>query len=210
MSKRKRNPRPPLVLPAIIPFDAAQDAAIISDVEHWHDLIAAVLSPEAGLLAVQGDIYRQLEAGDAAVLPLADIIAMADAQHAPADQALRRFIHEHMDADRFGELPVQLRAFAQRALRRPPLEGYPSNVPQVVSDLIRDIAIQVLVDQIVLRWPSVPKLYSSGRHRSAASYVALVFTKHGTKLSERQVRRIYGARHSLARRLAEFLMRSTT
>jgi hypothetical protein len=157
-------------------------------------------------LAVQGDIYRQLQAGAAAALPLADIVAMGDAGHPPADQALRAFIHEHIDADRFGELPVQLRAFAQRALRRPPADGYPSNAPQIVSDLVRDLAICVLIDQIVLRWPDVPKLYSSRHRRSAAAYIALVFTKHGTKLAEQQVRRIYGARGSLARRLAEFML----
>jgi hypothetical protein len=185
-----------------------QDAAITADVEHWHGLIAAALSSEAGQLAVQGDIYRQLKRGDAAALPLDYIVAMADQQHAPADHALRAFIHEHIDADRFAELPVQLRAFAQRALRRPPAAGYPSNAPQVVTDLTRDLAICVLIDQIVASWPDVPKLYSSGRRRSAASYVATVFTAHGTKLTEKTVRRIYGARPTLARRLAEFLMRS--
>jgi hypothetical protein len=155
---------------------------------------------------VQGDIHRQLKAGESARLAVADIIAMADGGHAPADHALRAFIHQHIDADRFGELPVQVRAFAQRALRRPPLDGYPSNAPQVVSDLTRDLAICVLVDQIEARWSGVPKLYSSGRRRSAAGYVALIFTKRGTKLAEQQVRRIYGARPTLGRRLAEFMV----
>jgi hypothetical protein len=206
MARKRREPRPPfLALPAIT-FDTAQDAAITADVERWYELIAAALSPEAGLLAVQGDIFRQLQAGAAAALPLDYIVAMADAGHPPADQALRAFIHEHIDADRFGELPVQLRAFAQRALKRSPCDGYPSNVPQVVADLTRDLAVRVLVDQIVSRWPDVPKLYSSARRRSAAGYVALVFTKRGTKLAEQQVRRIYGARPTLGRRLAEFMV----
>ena len=204
--QRKREPRPPLALPAISPFDAARDAAITAVVEHWHGLIAAAVSSEAGQLAVQADIYRQLKRGDAAALPLDYIVAMADAGHPPADHALRAFIHEHIDADRFGDLPVQLRAFAQRALLRPPLDGYPSNAPQVVVDLTRDIAICVLVDQIAACWPEVPKLYSNAARRSAAGHVALAFTRHGNKLAERQVRRIYGARPTLARRLAEFMV----
>jgi hypothetical protein len=209
LSRRTRKPRPPLALPATS-FDAAREAAITAVVEYWYGLIAAALSSEAGQLAVQGDIYRQVKAGDAAALPLDYIVAMADAQHPPADHALRRFIHEHIDADAFAELPVQLRAFAQRSLRRPPAAGYPSNAPQVVTDLTRDIAICILIDQIAARWPDVPKLYSTGRRRSAAAYVGLVFTWHGTKLAEKTVRRIYGARPTLARRLAEFLMRSAT
>jgi hypothetical protein len=161
---KKREPRPPLALPAVS-FNDAQDADITEHVEHWYELIAAVLGSEAGQLAVQGDIYRQLKAGDTATLPLDYIVAMADARHPPADHALRAFIHDHIDADRFADLPVQLRAYAQRALMRPPLDGYPSNAPQVVNDLTRDIAICVLVDQIVLLWPAVSKLYTSSRRR---------------------------------------------
>ena len=189
-----------------VSFDEAEDAAITEAVEHVFGLIAAVLSSEAGQLAVQGDIFRQLNAGDAAKLPLDTIVAMADAGHPPADHALRDFIHKYIDADRFADLPVQVRAFAQRALKRPPLDGYPSNVPQVVNDFTRDIAICFVVDQIALRFPAVPKLYSSSRRRSVAAYVAQVFTRHGIKLAEQAVRRIYGARHTLARRLGQFML----
>jgi hypothetical protein len=153
-------------------------------------------------LAVKGDLYRQLTAGDAASLDVATIVAMADGGHPPADHALRDYVHAHIDDDRFGELPVQVRAYAQRALKRPPLPlGYPSNCSQVVNDFTRDIAVPVLVDHVVHCWPHVPKLYSSANRHSAAWFVGLPF-----KLTERQIRRIYSARHTLARRLAEFML----
>ena len=207
MTKKRRKPRQPTEMAVTtVSFDDAMDAEIIAGVEHWYSLLAAILSSEAGQLAVQGDIDRQLRAGDAAKLPLDHIVAMGDGGHAPADHALRQFIHEYIDADRFADLPLQLRGYGQRSLLRPPAAGYPSTVSQVANDLTRDIAIGVLVDQIVLRWPTTPKLYSSARHRSAAAYVALVFTRHGNKLAEQTVRRIYGARNTLSRRLAEFLL----
>jgi hypothetical protein len=209
-TQRKREPRPPLATTlTTVSFDEGEDVAITEAVENLYGLIAAVLSSEAGQLAVQGDIYRQLKAGDMAKLPLDYIVAMADGGHPPADHALRAVIHEYIDADRFADLPVQVRAFAQRALKRPPLDGYRSNAPQVVNDFTRDIAICFVVDQIALRFPAVPKLYSSNRHRSIAGYVALVFTRHGMKLAEQAVRRIYGARQTLARRLAEFMLDNT-
>ncbi|MGA7486636.1 MAG: hypothetical protein WBW74_06820, partial [Xanthobacteraceae bacterium] len=206
MRKRKREPRPPIptnLIPAS--YTEAVETEIIATVDHWYGLMAAVLGSEAGHLAVQNDLYRQLLAGDCAALDVATIVAMADGGHAPADHALRTAIHAHIDTDRFGELPVQLRAYAQRALTRPPLPiGYPSRGSQVVNDFTRDIAIPVLIDQTVARWPAVPMLYSSRSRHSVAWFVALVFTRHGITLSERQVRRIYEARRTLARRLAEF------
>jgi hypothetical protein len=206
MMKRKREPRhqTPTGLPAT--FAEVEATEIIGTVEHWYGLIAALVGSDAGQLAVQGDLHRQLMAGDAAALDVAYIVAMADAGHPPADQALRDCVHAHIDTDRFNELPVQVRAYAQRALKRPPLAGYPSNCNQVVNNFTRDIAIPFLVDQIVLRWPTVPKLYSSSRHRSAAGYVALVFTRNGNQLAEQQVRRIYAGRQTLAQRLAEFML----
>jgi hypothetical protein len=204
--KRKREPRPPAAsLPAS--FADAEAAEITAAVDHWYGLIVAALGSDSGHVAVQNDLYRQLTAGDAAALDVAYIVAMADGGHPPADHALRAHIHAAIDADRFADLPVQVRAYAQRALTRPPLAvGYPSNCSQVVNDFTRDIAIATLVDQIVLRWPAVPKLYSSNRHRSATGHVALASTRHGRKLAEQQVRRIYNGRQTLAGRLAEFMV----
>jgi hypothetical protein len=155
-------------------------------------------------------MVRQLERaerGENASLPISYIVAMADAEHPPADHALRIHIHAAIDADRFNTLPVQIRAYAQRALTQPPLPiGYPSNCPQVVNDYTRDIAIRFLIDQIVAHWPTVPKLYGNQTRHSAAWLLALVFTRHGSKLSEQQVRRIYNKRETHSQRLAEFLI----
>jgi hypothetical protein len=180
----KRKPRPPVVTTLPASFAEVEAAEITAVVEHWYSLIVVALGSDSGHVAVQNDLYRQLTAGDAAALDVAYIVAMADGGHPPADHALRAYIYAHIDADRFAGLPLQVRAYTQRALTRPPLAvGYPSNCPQVVNDFTRDIAIVVLIDQIVLRWPAVPKLYSSNRHRSAASHVALIFTRHGMKLA---------------------------
>jgi hypothetical protein len=208
MTKRKREPRLPATtkgLPAT--FAEAEEQEIIATIEQWYLRLADRLNSEAGHESIRDDMLRQLERGQDASLPVTYIVAMADAEHPPADHALRIYIHAAIDADRFNNLPLQVRAYAQRALTRPPLPiGYPSNRLQVVNDYNRDIAIAFLIDQIVLRWPAVPKLYSSGTRHSAAWLLALVFTRHGIKLAERQVRRIYTRRQTIHRRLAKFLI----
>jgi hypothetical protein len=207
MTKQKREPRPPMTTSMPATFAEAEEAEIIATLEQWYPRIADKLTSEFAHETMRDNMLRQLERGAAASLPVAYIVAMADAQHPPADHALRIYIHAAVDADRFNDLPLQVRAYAQRALTRPPLPpGYSSNQAQVVNDRTRDIGIAFLIDQIVLRWPHVPKLYSSQTRHSAAWLLALVFTRHGIKLAEQQVRRIYKARETFARRLAEFLI----
>jgi hypothetical protein len=207
MAKRKRRePRPPTAVPSLpATFAAAEEEEILAGLEHWYGHVAEKLSSEASHEAIRDDMVRQLERGDGATLPLAYIVAMADAKHPPADHALRIFIHAAIDADRFAALPLQVRAYAQRALLGPPLPiGYPSNRLQVASDYARDNIVSLLVDLTVAQWPHVPKLHSGSRH-SAAWLLAVVFARHGIKpSSERQVRRICNTR--LPPRLAEFLL----
>jgi hypothetical protein len=206
MTKRKRKPRTPTLTRLPATFAEAEEAGIIATIERWYPRFADKLNSEAGHELVQDDMVRQLERGEGASLPVAYIVAMADAQHPPADHALRIFIHAAIDADRFNDLPLQVRAYAQRALTRPPLPvGYPSNRSQVINDFTRDIAIPFLIDQIVLRWPAVPKLHSSQTRHSAACLLALIFTRHGMVLHEQQVRRIYKRRPTIHLRLAKFL-----
>ena len=205
--KSKREPRTPMLSSLPATFAEAEEAEIIATLERWCARLADKLNSEAGHEAIRDDMLRQLQRGEGASLPVAYIVAMADAEHPPADHALRIYIHAAIDADRFAELPVQVRAYAQRALTRPPLPiGYPSNRPQVVNDFTRDIAICLMIDQTVLRWPKAPQLYSSQTRHSAAWLLALVLTRHGIKLAEQQVRRIYKKRQTLNRRLAEFLI----
>ena len=208
MRTRKRKPRPATATPGLpATFAEAEEAEIIATLEQWYPRIADWLTSEFSHEVVRNDMLRQLERGEGASLPLAYIIAMADAEHPPADDALRSYIHAAIDADRFNDLPVQIRAYAQRALTRPPLPpGYPSNRSQVVNDYSRDTGIRLLIDEIVLRWPAVPKLYSSQTRHSAAWLLALVFARHGMKpAKEQQMRRIYKERETFPRRLAEFL-----
>jgi len=205
--KSKREPRTPMLSSLPATFAEAEEAEIIATLERWCARLADKLNSEAGHEAIRDDMLRQLQRGEGASLPVAYIVAMADAEHPPADHALRIYIHAAIDADRFAELPVQVRAYAQRALTRPPLPiGYPSNRPQVVNDYTRDLAIPFQVDQIVARWRQVPKFYSSSSRHSAAWFIALVMKRHGHKLAEQQVRRIYKERQTLAQRLAEFLI----
>jgi hypothetical protein len=135
-------------------------------------------------------------------------VAMADAGHPPADHALRIYIDDAIDVDAFNAMPLRIRAYAGRALKRPPLPiGYPSNRSQVINDNTRDIAIARLIDQIVALWPHVPKRHSSASRHSAAWLLAVVFKRHGIKPnSERQVRRLYDALGTRPRRVAEFLI----
>ena len=191
-------------------FAQAEESEIIATLEQWYARLADKMTSEAAHMCFRDDMVRQLERderGENASLPISYIVAMADAEHPPADHALRIFIHAAIDADRFNDLPVQVRAYAQRALTRPPLPiGYPSNRPQVVNDYTRNIAIPFLLDQIVACWPQAPRHYSSQTRHSAAWLVALIFTRHGIKLSEQQVRRIDKRRQRIGQRLAEFLI----
>jgi hypothetical protein len=206
--KGEREPRTPMLSQLPATFAQAEESEIIATLdEQWYPRLAEKMTSEAAHEAVRDDMLRQLERGEGASLPVAYIIAMADANHPPADHALRIHIHAAIDADRFNALPVQIRAYAQRALTRSPLPiGYPSNRPQVVNDYTRNAAIHLCIDQIVARWPGVPKFYSSHTRHSAAWLLALVFTRHGIKLNEQQVRRLYSAWKTHSRRLAEFLI----
>jgi hypothetical protein len=206
--RRKREPRTPMLSTLPATFAEAEEAAIIDTVDKWYPKVEDKLTSEAGHRFVEEDIYRQLERGAGAALPLDEIIDMANAGHPPADHAVRTFIRAAIDADRFNELPVRLRNYAQDALRRPPMAvGYPSNVPQVVNDYSRDIGVCFLLDQMAAHWPHVPKLHSSQTRHSHAWLLAVVFDRHGKKpSSERQIRRIYEGRQTHSRGLAEFLV----
>jgi hypothetical protein len=206
----KRVPRPSTATPDLpATFAEAEEAEIIATLERWYRRIADKLTAEFAHEKTRDDIVRQLERGEGASLPLDYIVAMAEADHPVADHALRTCIRAAIDADRFNDLPLQVRNYARRALdpnRAPIPSTYPSNRAQVVNNRSRDIAIAFLIDQIVRRWPHVPKLYSSKTRRSAACLVALVFTRYGVSIKEQRVRQIYNERPTLSRRLAEFLI----
>jgi hypothetical protein len=82
--KGERHPRVPLPPGLPMTFEAAEEASIIDTVDGWFVRIADKLSSEAAHAAVRDDIYRQLEQGAGALLPLEYIVDMAKAGHPPA------------------------------------------------------------------------------------------------------------------------------
>lgn len=63
-------------VPALVAAD------VIDTLCHWHDLIGAAMTSEAGRRILQEDIYKRLQAG---TLPTASVIAAAEAGHQDAD-----------------------------------------------------------------------------------------------------------------------------
>jgi hypothetical protein len=209
MAKRKgeRLPRLPTAPSLPMTFEEAEEAIIIDTGDKWFIRIADKLTSDASHAAVRDDIYRQLGLGADAALPLDDIVDMARANHPPADEALRAWIRAAIDTDRFNDLPQQVRDYARHALRRTSApSGYPSNASQVVNDYVLHIAIGLLIDMMVAHWPHVPALHSSTARHSHCWLLAVIFNRHGIKLGEQQIRRIYKGRQTLGRRLAEFLV----
>jgi hypothetical protein len=199
MTKRagKREPRPPTPSGLPMTFAEGEEAAIIDQLAHWFDLVSAFTTSEAGQRIVQNDLCRQLHAGKAATLPTAEVIAMADAGHVPAKLSLRSYAATLIDQGRESELLAQTRGYVVKALLEP-IVGYPRGYSKTVIDNFgRDIAISVLVDMAVERWP-LPT-------RRAAHFVALVLRKRGMALGAQQVRRIHRDRKTLATRLAAFM-----
>ena len=60
----------------------------------------------------------------------------------------------------------------------------------VIKNMLRGIGVPIMVDAAADRWP-LPKLCGTERRHSAAYFVAIVITRHGVTLGERQVRRMY-------------------
>jgi hypothetical protein len=87
------------------------EAEIVGTIEHWHDLVAAAMTAEAGRRIIQSDIFRRLLAG---TIETAWVIAAADAGHQGADLALRTFAATFIDQGREPELSAQVRAIRPR------------------------------------------------------------------------------------------------
>ena len=129
---------------------------------------------------------------------------MAIAGHGPADHALRRFGGPRLGDDRVNRLHAAVRDYLDRALHYPKLPGYQSRDPQIVNDYIRNNVIPRLVDEIVKRWPAVPRLHSTRRRRSAACFVGRAFG-----FSEGHTARLCEGRSDLSEKLATFMVGSS-
>jgi hypothetical protein len=98
-----------------------------------------------------------------------------------------RFIGPRSGDERGNHLPAAVREYIRHAVDRPRLPvAYHSRAPQIANDFVRNIIIPGMVDAVKARWPSVPRFYSTSRHRSAAYFVGVAFG-----LKERQTVRIY-------------------
>ena len=197
---RHRKPRPPTAsLPAT--FDQAEDRIIEETVLGMRGRLEEVIGSEASHRFFETDFLRRLHEGTGS-LDAGIIVDMARSGHPPADHALRHFIQQHMEADRFQQMPTSVREYARWSLANPPLQvGYASQAPQTVNDFNRDVAIGLLFDMVVMRWPATPQFYSSSRRRSAAAIIGKTFG-----LGEDHVRRIVKSRGELCRKIAEFLV----
>jgi hypothetical protein len=204
-SRKRREPKPPEPsgLPATLA--EAQERIIQSTVNAWHRQIEEHVTSTGSHEIITAYLLHLLELhqrGGRSGLEPSEIVAMAEGGHPPADHALRVFISRQIEAGQFSEMPVSVQDYARRSLSSAPLPvDYPSQALQVVSNFTRDIAIRMLINMVVARWPEVPRRISTLRHRSAAYYVGVTFS-----LGERRVARIDEAHEQMAHQLATFMV----
>jgi hypothetical protein len=206
----KRKPRPPGKMPAT--FAQAEAEEILAAMSDWPELMAHKLSAagldlnDLGQHLVQAKLEAELmNAQDPDTLAV--IVYLAEQGHVAAQRALTRYatyVLENPKADP----PSSLRAYIVRHMKGL-IPNHPHDRSGVIQHLGRDVGIVAMVDAAAARW-GLPKLFSSALRYSAAYYVAAILSRHGTPLSERQVRRIYQDRVRLAQRLAKFLIGDQT
>jgi hypothetical protein len=182
-------------------FIEAEEQIIVAAIARWRAEREPLLSSEASNQHFENVFLRHLRAGGTGCFSAAYIVEIARNGHPPADRAVRTFIQEHMEKDQFQALPVSVREFARESLWRPALAlGYPSRAPQVLSNLMRDLALCLAINKVVQQWPQVPLLHPTAHRRSAADLAGEAFG-----MSEWQARRLYQTPGELARKLFDFL-----
>jgi hypothetical protein len=204
----KRKPRPPGKMPATF----AQAEEILAAMSDWPELMARKLSAaeldlnDLGHHLVQAKLERELmNAQDPDTLAI--IVHLAEQGHVAAQRVLTRYATDVLENPK-ADPPSSLRAYIVRQLKGL-IPNHPHDRSGVIQHLGRDIGIVAMVDAAAARW-GLPKLFSSALRYSAAYYVAAILSRHGSPLSERQVRRIYQDRVRLAQRLARFLIGDQT
>jgi len=147
MSKRKgkREARLPVAANLPVIFTEEEDA-IIRTIDHWYDLLAAVLTAEAGQRVMQHKFKQVLEASGNDPKTIAVVFALAEAGHQSAYFAARDYAAKLLEYE--PELPAQLRAYLIRLLYMPP-PAHPQSRGEVVDHLTRDTAIRLIVDLVV-------------------------------------------------------------
>jgi hypothetical protein len=180
---------------------------ITDDLVRAHGKIAAAMTSEAGRQVIRLDLYHRLLNG---TFDTAVVIAMAQGGNAEADQALRMYAAQLIDAGCASELEgqVQIAAYTVKSLLRPAQRSHQRGDSRVVDNFIRDIGLRVLVEYAAMRW-GLQETRGHGSDRPSASYfVALALKKKGIRLKEQQIARVYKTRDLVAARLAEYFGRA--
>jgi hypothetical protein len=182
------------------------EAEIMSMLEHQYGLIAAAMSNEAGRATMRNYFLQQLHASAAATLSTEIVIAAAEAGNEAADAALRLYIADCVNNG--PELTPQLKAYNIRSLLRPPVR-YPRGTTSTIDHLTRDVAIRVLIELTAERWRIAKTRSAGSTEPAAAHFVAKLLRRHGHRLKEGQINRIYWQRGTLAARVAATLFPSS-
>jgi len=179
-------------LPALIDGEEVMvDVAV-----HWINLVAKILTSEAGHRRLQNDIRERLRSG---TIETVKVIAAAEAGHQDADLALRESGAEMLDG---GEMPnAALRGYLVKALLIAPVT-YPAG-RNIADTWTRDIGIAVLVGLVIMHWPYLKATRNRASKRpSASTIVSRALYKRGHMIGEWQVERIFRDHHKLAERLS--------
>jgi hypothetical protein len=207
--KGKREPRPAMAINLPATFAEAQEAEIFEVMKGWPDRMVEKLKAaglgdisEAGHALWRAKFEHEL-ATSRDPDTLATVAWLAETGHQSAREVLRTHATRLLE-DGKADLPSSVRTYLIRLINGL-VPSHPVDRSEVITNMIRDIAIIAMVDAAVARW-SLPRLNSGGQRHSAAYLAALVWTNRGIPLSERQVRRICQTRTRLAERLAKFLL----
>ena len=186
-------------LAARLPDATAEELYIASVVDAWIVRLAETLTPEANRDMFEEFFFEHLQTCKG-TLQAVDVVQVARLGHPAAAGALRRYIRIAADERQLDAMPTSVIGYLDDVMAQKPMPTrYASNVPQVVDNFARDVAIGWLVPGVKARWPHVPLLYSTAKHHSAAALVGAAF-----HLSETQTRRIFQARRTMAPHLARF------
>jgi hypothetical protein len=182
-------------------FAEAEEAMIVDEMDGWFRRIDGQVRDTTASSRAR---FEEVILGHLLVGEIDHIdTAISLASELPAaDAALRRYARTYGSAGRWSELPIEVQGWALAALERPPLSSYPRRVGGALDNLIRDIAIRLMVDAAALRWSLAHTRKDSTEKPSAAYFVALVLQRRGFKIAESTVNDTYWGRHGVADRLA--------
>jgi hypothetical protein len=179
----------------------ADAKAIIDRICSMIDTVRERLTSEEGRRHLEQGLYELLHKG---TLPMAQVIAWAQAGNPAAERALRLYLAEHLDQDRYDELPTQARGYLVGLTLRPLLPYPPGHT--LADTWVRDIIVAVIVRLMAASTGLAPTRSRSTTQPSVAYFVSLAFRKKGfSRLKERWVNQICYDQAKIAARLEAFM-----